>query len=88
MSTVRKTHVRILELVDEGYFNALSMLENCLAYMSVDDIKGMLEANDIELPGEEDDDDTEDGEDSTDAELADSMGTTIRNAWGEEDIDD
>lgn len=38
---------KVMELVqDEGY-NTEAMLVACLRYMSIDDVKGMLELNDL-----------------------------------------
>ena len=36
-----------LEMVDEGLVSAESMLTMCLKYMSQDDVKGMLDANEL-----------------------------------------
>ena len=41
-----------LELVDQGY-NADDMLVACLKYMSMDDVKDMLESNEYIMMGQE-----------------------------------
>jgi hypothetical protein len=46
-----------LEMVEMGLVDAQSLLEACLGYMSHDDVRGMLEAN--ELAPEEDEDEEE-----------------------------
>ena len=44
-----------IELTEDMGFSAEDMLVACLKYMSQDDVKGMLEANEYPLSCEEDD---------------------------------
>ncbi len=38
---------KALELVEDGYVSAESMLTMCLKYMSTDDVEDMLDANEL-----------------------------------------
>ena len=44
-----KTNIRdkALELVEDGYVSAESMLTMCLKYMSTDDVEDMLDCNEL-----------------------------------------
>ena len=44
-----------IELTEDMGFTAKDMLVACLKYMSQDDVKGMLEANEYPMSCEEDD---------------------------------
>ena len=50
----RKQTIYLLELMDEGLIARQSLAEMCLSYMSEDDVRDMMRANDIELLGEQD----------------------------------
>jgi hypothetical protein len=50
----RKQTIYLLELMDQGLVSRMSVAEMCLSYMSEDDVKDMMRANDIELLGDED----------------------------------
>ena len=43
-----------LELVDNGLVDAESLLSACLSYMSHDDVRGMLDANELSPRFDED----------------------------------
>jgi hypothetical protein len=58
MSTVRKVTCRALELADEGLISYRTLAEMALKWMSEDDVKEMLKANELDL--EEDEEDEED----------------------------
>ena len=47
---------KALELVEDGYVSAESMLTMCLKYMSTDDVEDMLDCNELSerFTGEED----------------------------------
>jgi hypothetical protein len=45
-----------LELVDNGIVDAESLLSACLSYMSHDDVRGMLDANELSPRFNEDED--------------------------------
>jgi len=68
---------KALELVDDGYVTAESMLTMCLKYMSTDDVAEMLDMNElsdrfIEDEDEEDeDDDYDDGQPTWEQEWED-----------------
>ena len=49
-----------IELTEDMGFSAENMLVACLKYMSQDDVKGMLEANEYPMSCEEDEDVAED----------------------------
>ena len=49
-----------IELTEEMGFSAEDMLVACLKYMSQDDVKGMLEANEYPMSCEDDDEVEED----------------------------
>lgn len=51
-----------LSLVEEGLVSADTLLLACLKYMSCDDVRGMLDANELSPRFDEDEED-EDGED-------------------------
>lgn len=38
---------KVMELVQDQGYDAETMLIACLKYMSIDDVKGMLELNDL-----------------------------------------
>lgn len=44
---------RVLDLVDEGVLDPTKMLEMALIYMSEDEVRNMLKANEIDLFFEE-----------------------------------
>lgn len=50
----RKQTIYLLELMDQGLVSRISVAEMCLSYMSEDDVKDMMRANDVQLLGEED----------------------------------
>lgn len=50
---------KLFNMMDEGLINPESIVEMCLSYMSEDDVRGMMEANELLLEDED-----EDGEDS------------------------
>ena len=47
---------KLYNMMDEGLIDPESIVEMCLSYMSEDDVRGMMEANEL-LLGEEDEDD-------------------------------
>lgn len=47
---------KLFNMMDEGLINPESIVEMCLSYMSEDDVRGMMEANEL-LLGDEDEDD-------------------------------
>ena len=50
----RKQTIYLLELMDQGLVSRIAVAEMCLSYMSEDDVRDMMRANDIELLGEQD----------------------------------
>lgn len=40
----------LLESIDEGLISAQAVVEMCLSYMSEDDVKDMMEINELPLP--------------------------------------
>jgi len=52
----RKVTNQLLELIEEGTFDAQTVLEACLQYMSEDDVADMAHSNEFL---EEEEDDTE-----------------------------
>jgi len=48
----RTIREEVMEAVDDGFINANTLILSCLNYMSLDDVKDMLHANDIQLPGD------------------------------------
>ena len=53
---MREYTTKLLEMMDEGLITAESVAEMALAYMSEDDVKDMMRANDIVDEDEEDED--------------------------------
>ena len=49
-----------LSLVDEGLVNAQLLLEACLVYMSTDEVRDMLDANELSPRFSDDDDEGDD----------------------------
>lgn len=43
-----------LQLVNDGMYDPIQMLTNCLLYMSYDDVRDMLDANELSPRFEED----------------------------------
>lgn len=50
---VRETTDKILEMVDEGLLNPRDVLLMALKWMSEDDVKAMVKANELDLEQEE-----------------------------------
>ena len=46
----RNIRAEVLEAAEDGYVSTEYLLNACINYLSTDDIKDMLQANDIELP--------------------------------------
>lgn len=57
---IRENTDRLLEMIEEGLVDKDYVIMACLKYMSEDDVTGMMEANEIEIEYEDDDDDYED----------------------------
>jgi len=53
---MREYTTKLLEMMDEGLISAEAVAEMALAYMSEDDVKDMVRANDL-MPWLEDDED-------------------------------
>ena len=47
MQTEQNSRDRALELVEEGYISAETLLTAALKYMSTDDVSDMLDANEL-----------------------------------------
>ena len=60
--TLFKTDPRdyALSMVEEGLVDAQSLLEACLVYMSTDEVRDMLDANELSPRFSEDDDEGDD----------------------------
>ena len=58
---MRKQTNKLIDMMDQGLINADTVAEMCLAYMSEDDVAGMMLANDI-LEDEDEEDDEFDGQ--------------------------
>ena len=58
---MRKQTNKLIDMMDQGLINADTEAEMCLAYMSEDDVAGMMLANDI-LEDEDEEDDEFDGQ--------------------------
>ena len=65
---MREYTTKLLEMMDEGLITAESVAEMALAYMSEDDVKDMMLANDIV---DEDEDEDYDGQPDEAQEWAD-----------------
>ena len=52
----RKVTNQLLELIDAGVLDPLSVLKSCLCYMSEDDVADMAHDNELLVEEEEDDD--------------------------------
>ena len=69
-----------LELVDDCTTTAESMLAQCLTYMSNDEIRQMLDENELS-PRFENDDDDDDANESMDGDHE----TALESVWGSND---
>ena len=49
-STPREFTSYLLESIDEGYISAQAVVEMCLNYMSEDDVRDMMEINELPFP--------------------------------------
>jgi hypothetical protein len=58
----REYTTKLLNMMDEGLISAEAVAEMALAYMSEDDVKDMMQANDI-LDEDEDEPDCDDSDD-------------------------
>ena len=63
----REYTTKLLNMMDEGLISAEAVAEMALAYMSEDDVKDMMQANDI-LDEDEEDEDEEDEADCDDSD--------------------
>lgn len=54
MSDIRKATNKLLEMVDNGLLNPMTVVTMCLKWMSEDDVEEMCTANEIYLEAEED----------------------------------
>jgi hypothetical protein len=59
----REYTTKLLNMMDEGLISAEAVAEMALAYMSEDDVKDMMQANDILDEDEEDELDCDDSDD-------------------------
>ena len=55
----RKFTNKLLEMVEEGLLDKDTVILACVKYMSEDDVRDMMEANEMLLDEEEDDDQEE-----------------------------
>ncbi len=78
-----------LELVDDCTVSAEAVLAQCLTYMSDDDIREMLDANDLSPRHMNDDDEADDDEADDDDDANESMDgdheTALESVWGSND---
>lgn len=58
----REPRAFALDLVDRGVISAENLLTACLSYMSHDDVRGMLDANELSPRFDEDDDEDDQDE--------------------------
>ena len=70
-----------LELVDDCTTTAEAMLAQCLTYMSDDEIRQMLDANELSPSHLDDDDDDDDANESMDGDHE----TALESVWGSND---
>lgn len=52
----REYTTKLLEMVDEGLLDKDTVILACVQYMSEDDVKGMMHANEFLLDDEDEDD--------------------------------
>ena len=60
----RKFTNQLLEMVEEGLLDKDQVILACVKYMSEDDVRDMMEANEMLLDEEEDDDQDDDQEEA------------------------
>ena len=73
-----------LELVDDCTVSAESVLAQCLTYMSDDDIRQMLDANELS-PRHMDDDDDDDDDDDINESMDGDHETALESVYGSND---
>lgn len=56
---IRPETTRLLDMMDEGLIDAQFVAEMALSWLSESDVKGMMQANDIETTDQADEDDEE-----------------------------
>jgi hypothetical protein len=54
---VRPETTRLIEMMDEGLLDARAVADMALSWLSEDDVKGMMQANDIPTTDQAEDDD-------------------------------
>jgi hypothetical protein len=75
-----------LELVDDCTVSAEAVLAQCLTYMSDDDIRQMLDANELSPRHmNDDDDDDDDDDDGINESMDGDHETALESVWGSND---